>query len=175
MPALETAVRNQLLLHQLLAGLPSSISMQIRASGETSDLDKVMERVCLLLTVENRQPQHTTAMVPLEQTNELSALREQMALFTDQVAALTVKQTPQKPVIRCFIVTNLGTFSVNVQCTGLRYTHPVAALIVVKLAILKEIAGKLTWETTTGRPVRPPGVPYLRPPQYCNSCSSEIQ
>ena len=43
MPGLETAARNQLLLHQLLAGLPSSISMQIRASGETSDLDKVME------------------------------------------------------------------------------------------------------------------------------------
>jgi len=49
--------------------------MQIRASGETSDLDKVMERVHLLLPVENYQPQHTAAMALLEQANELSVLR----------------------------------------------------------------------------------------------------
>ena len=43
MPGLDTAARNQLLLHQLLAGLPNPVSMQIRVSGETSGLDKVME------------------------------------------------------------------------------------------------------------------------------------
>ena len=106
MPGLDTAARKQLLLHQLLAGLPNPISMQIRASGETSDLDKVMERARLLLTMENRQPQQTATMV--EQTNELSVLREQMALLTDQVAALRVNQTPRKPVIRCFYCNQPG-------------------------------------------------------------------
>jgi len=96
MPGLVTAARNQL----LLAGLPSSIGMQIWASGETSNLDKVKEWARLLLTVENHQPQHTAAMAPLEQANELSVLREKMALLTDQI-----KQTP---VIRCLYCNQPG-------------------------------------------------------------------
>jgi len=38
MPGLAADGHKQLLLHQLLAGLPKPISMQICASGETSNL-----------------------------------------------------------------------------------------------------------------------------------------
>jgi len=44
-------VRKQLLLHP--AGLPKPISMQICASGETADFDKVMECTRLLRTIDN--------------------------------------------------------------------------------------------------------------------------
>ena len=108
MPGLAADARKQLLLHQLLAGLPKSISTQIHASGETSDLDKVMERARLLLTIniDNGQSAQTAAL--LEQINELSVLRDQMALLTDQLAALRVIQTPRKPAIRCFYCNQPG-------------------------------------------------------------------
>ena len=40
MPGKDAAAREQLLLHQFLGGLPASISKQIRAAGETKELDK---------------------------------------------------------------------------------------------------------------------------------------
>jgi len=43
MPDFKTAVQNQLLSHQLLAGLPSSISKQHCETGKTNDLDRVLE------------------------------------------------------------------------------------------------------------------------------------
>jgi len=119
MPGLAADARKPLLLHQLLAGLPKSISTQIRASGETSDLDKVMERARLLLTIhiDNGQSAQTAAL--LEQTNELSVLCDQMALLTDQVAALRVSQTPRKPAIRCFYCNQPG--HIQHQCPAYKF------------------------------------------------------
>ena len=42
MPNLEASAWNQLLLHQLLAGLPNSISKQLRATGDTTSVDSVL-------------------------------------------------------------------------------------------------------------------------------------
>ena len=37
-------VRKQLLIHQFLAGLPTSLSYQLRASGNTTDLYELVQR-----------------------------------------------------------------------------------------------------------------------------------
>ena len=52
MPEAEAATRTQLVLHQFISGLPIHVSKQVRAIGEVSDLDKVLERAQLLLTIE---------------------------------------------------------------------------------------------------------------------------
>ena len=52
MPNIEGETRNKLLLHQLMAGLPSEISKQLRATGETKDLDETIRRARLLLSLE---------------------------------------------------------------------------------------------------------------------------
>ena len=52
MPGAETDIRIQLVLHQFITGLPAHVSKQLRAKGEVSDIDKVLERVQLLLTIE---------------------------------------------------------------------------------------------------------------------------
>lgn len=94
MPVLEGRARNQLLIHQLLAGLPITVSRQLRAIGETTDLDKVMERARLLMTMD----QHEQTASISEKETEVQQLQKQIAELTGQVAALTT----QKQVSRCF-------------------------------------------------------------------------
>ena len=43
MPKIDGETRNKL-LHQLMAGLPSEINKQLRATGETKDLDETISR-----------------------------------------------------------------------------------------------------------------------------------
>ena len=59
MPDADATTRNQLLLHQFVSGLPAHIAKQLRATGEVSDLDRVLERAKLLMTIE--EPQKTAA------------------------------------------------------------------------------------------------------------------
>ena len=54
---LEASAQKQLLLHQLLAGLPSSISKQLRVTADTTDVDKVLEWARLLLMTEDHPGQ----------------------------------------------------------------------------------------------------------------------
>ena len=105
MPNLEASARNQLLLHQLLAGLPSSISKQIRATGDTTDVDKVLERARLLIMTED---QPGRAAVVSESPNEVLLLKEQVAELTEQVALLSTSRERQQPVVRCFYCNQLG-------------------------------------------------------------------
>lgn len=94
MPDLDGEARNQLLLHQLLSGLPASVSKQLRATGETTKLDKVMERARLLLAMEDQE--HAAAVAGREA--EVQQLRDQVTALTEQVAALSV----QKKNIQCY-------------------------------------------------------------------------
>ena len=105
MPNLEASARNQLLLHQLLAGLPSSISKQLRATGDTTDLDRVLERARLLFMMEDHPGR---AAVVSEPSNEVLLLKEQLADLTEQVALLTTSRERQQSVIRCFYCDQLG-------------------------------------------------------------------
>ena len=51
MPKIDGETLNRL-LHQLMAGLPSEINKQLRATGETTDLDETFRRARLLLSLE---------------------------------------------------------------------------------------------------------------------------
>ena len=53
MPNLDASARNQLLLHHLLVGLPSSISKQLGATGDTTNVERVLERARLLIMMED--------------------------------------------------------------------------------------------------------------------------
>ena len=43
MPTIPHEVRDQMLLHQLLAGLPTVVDKQLRATGETKDLNEIIQ------------------------------------------------------------------------------------------------------------------------------------
>ena len=47
----DSITRKQLLLHQFPAGLPQAVSHQLRAAGETKELDTVVEHTILLLAL----------------------------------------------------------------------------------------------------------------------------
>ena len=53
MPGLDALGREQLLLHQFLAGIPESVSRQLRATGEIKTLDSAVTRVRLLMTIDD--------------------------------------------------------------------------------------------------------------------------
>ena len=67
MPEADTATRKQLLIHQFLTGLPTHVSRQLRAAGEIDDLDKVLGRAKLLLTMKNKGKQPLTLMQQYQQ------------------------------------------------------------------------------------------------------------
>ena len=85
MPGLERPARDQLLLHQFVTGLSDAISLELRAAGETRELEKVVERARLLLNI---QDQEQTAAIATEKSeysaNELEMFREQVTALTEQ-------------------------------------------------------------------------------------------
>ena len=86
MPVLAAEAKQQLLVHQFLAGLPVSVSRQLRATGDTKVLDLVVERAKLLMVV-----QEQTAATTSEET-EVSKLRSQVSQLTEQVAVLNMQR-----------------------------------------------------------------------------------
>ena len=64
-----------LLLHQGLTELPFQVSGQLQFSGETSDLNNIIERVWLLITMED-QVKITAAMA--DTNTEVKALQQQL-------------------------------------------------------------------------------------------------
>lgn len=109
MPTLNKAGREPLLLHQFLAGVPDTVSRQLRATGETTTLDAAVARTRLLMNIES----HGQVAAVSNDTSEVVALREQVALLTEQVAALSSirtapnqQQTRNRP--RCFKCNQLG-------------------------------------------------------------------
>ena len=57
MPDIGNAARNQLLLHQFLAGLPVKICKQLRAAGDVTSMETALERARLLMSLEAEQEQ----------------------------------------------------------------------------------------------------------------------
>lgn len=97
MPEASEDTRKQLILHQFVSGLPANISKQLRATGEVNDVDAVMERAKLLMTME--EPQKTAAI----QTAEVQELKEQISHLTEQVAALSVKTPRRSASVVCVL------------------------------------------------------------------------
>ena len=62
MPGVNVVTRDQLLIHQFLLGLPIGISHQLRATRETTELDPVVDRARLLMTLEEQEHSCTAAI-----------------------------------------------------------------------------------------------------------------
>ena len=52
MPYIDATSHGQLLLHQFLAGIPGHVSQQLRAIGNTTDLQRVVEKARLLMSID---------------------------------------------------------------------------------------------------------------------------
>ena len=105
MPGMDATARQQLLLHQFLGGLPVSVSKQIRAAGDTKDLNKVVERARLLMTIEGEQ-------TPVAAVTEVQELKKQISELTEQVAVLTTTKNVARKITatnkRCFNCRGFG-------------------------------------------------------------------
>ena len=101
MPELAAEAQQQFLVHQFLAGLPVSVSQQLRATGDTNGLEQVVERAKLLMVV-----QEQTAAITSEET-EVTKLQVQVSQLTEQVAALNV-QRKDGDTRRCFYCNQPG-------------------------------------------------------------------
>ena len=64
-----------------LTGLPAHVSRQLWAAGEIDDLDKVLGRAKLLLTIEKQGK--TTVVIDTTIPAEVEALKEQMSVLTE--------------------------------------------------------------------------------------------
>ena len=112
-PELEETTRNQLLLHQFMAGLPDSVSRQLRASGTITKLDEAVSRARLLMTVD--ESSCNVATVAKDDCTEMKALREQVDLLTEQVSTLSLSigrgrtnSQPNRQSRRCFTCNRMG-------------------------------------------------------------------
>ena len=98
MPDADADTRQKLLIHQFLTGLPAEISKQLRAVGEIEELDKLVQRARLLMTLTQRE---NSAAVGQQKpnTNLVETLKEQVAALTEQVAVLTTanQRTARQP------------------------------------------------------------------------------
>ena len=106
MPELEANASKSLLLHQFLSGLPASISRQLRATGDTKELDAVVQRAKVLMAV-SEQEQAAAMTVAPQSPCEVDDLKTQITELTEQVAALTARQKNGGPK-RCFYCNKLG-------------------------------------------------------------------
>ena len=55
MPELAQNASKPLLLHQFLSGLPGLVSQQLCATGDTKELEAVVQRAKVLMAVSNQQ------------------------------------------------------------------------------------------------------------------------
>ena len=101
MPEIDAATRKHLLLHQFLNGIPVEVSKQLQAVGEIGDLDRLIQRAKLLMTLDYNEK---TAAIGEQQTDAIEALKEQVTALTEQVAAMTKTQwnTGQPVSLLCF-------------------------------------------------------------------------
>ena len=106
MPGVDTATRNRLLIHQFFLGLPIGISRQLRATGETTELDAVMDRARLLMTLEEQKHNHIAAISNEPRQSEVQELQEEVAKLTEQVIALTTADSRRTQ--RCFSCNRQG-------------------------------------------------------------------
>ena len=105
MPEWTAKVTKQLLIHQFLAGLPASLSRQLQAGGNTTDLDELVQRAKILMVVDSDE--RLTAAVHLD-TSEVLELKSQIQELTAQVAVLKVAQKSDRNLPQCYYCKQWG-------------------------------------------------------------------
>ena len=116
MPEIDGLAREQLLLHQFLAGLPLTISKQLRATGDVSKLETAVERARLLLSLEAEQGDTASvaATAVKEEKQQVQQLQEQIEQLSTQVAALIQRNPTRRQASRntqrCFYCDRIRQF-----------------------------------------------------------------
>ena len=114
MPEMEADASKPLFLHQFLSGLPTPISHKLRVTGDTKELDVVVQLAKVLMTVSEQE--QVAAMHTVQQSpHEVEDLKMQITELTEQVVALTAQQKSAGPK-RCFYYNKLGHTQRN--CPG---------------------------------------------------------
>ena len=67
MPTADAATRQQLLIHQFLSGLPTEVSKRLRAAGEVDDLEKLIQRAKLLMTIDAKEKPEEKSVAAVQQ------------------------------------------------------------------------------------------------------------
>ena len=117
MPDLAVPAKEQLLLHQFLAGLPEDISKQLCTTGVTNTLGDAVERAKLIMAVDHHS--QAAAVCPKQtSTGDIQQLQQQLTALSEQVAALSIQhpaqpREPRKPRKRCFLCNRTGHFQRN--------------------------------------------------------------
>jgi len=109
--SMDTAVKDLLLLHQFVAGLPDTITCQLRVSGEVKTLEAAVTRARVLMAVKS-QPVAAIEESTKESSN-VQQLKDQVTALTEQVALLSTRQrSTDQPQARnrpcCFSFNQLG-------------------------------------------------------------------
>ena len=106
MPEMEANTSKPLLLHQFLSGLPTPISRQLCLTGDTKELDAVVQRAKVLRTVSEQEQAAAMHMVQ-QSPREVEDLKMQITELMEQVTVLTAQQKSAGPK-RCFYCNKLG-------------------------------------------------------------------
>ena len=117
MPKTDAPTRQQLLIHQFLTGLPSVVSKQLRTVGEIDDLEKLIQRAKLLMTIDAQasgKPEEKSAAVQ-QPLGQMEALMEQVASVTEQVAAINLWYSRQPARLLCFRCNQPGRVQPKIQ------------------------------------------------------------
>ena len=124
MPALDTGVRDQLLLHQFLAGIPCDISKPIRTASDVKTLDQATERARLLIAVDGDGPSPVAALSDsIAYSSQLQELQGQISELTEQVAMLSTQRrsAPSKSSMWCHNCSGIG--HMRRECPTRRRIH----------------------------------------------------
>ena len=111
MPTLDTEARDQLLLHQFLAGIPRDISKPIRAASDVKTIDQATERARLLMAVDSDAPPPAPVAAMSNSTvcsSQLQELQGQISELTEQVAMLSTRRSAPRSTVRCHNCGGIG-------------------------------------------------------------------
>ena len=115
MANMDDIVRETLLLHQFVVGLPIPISRHIRAAGNPQKLNTVVDRTRVLMTIEEQCSKTAAVCDKTVGMNELQQLQKQVEILSEQVALRNaVDRTQAKSSsVRCFNCNKIGHTTQN--------------------------------------------------------------
>ena len=125
MANMDDIVRETLLLHQFVVGLRIPISRHIRAARKPRNLNSVVDRTRVLMTMEEQCSKTAAVCDKSVGMNELQQLQKQVEILSEQVAlrnAVDCKQAKSSSV-RCFNCNKIGHTTQN-KCSEAEPTVP---------------------------------------------------